>query len=214
MDMRNIGLAGIVGAIALACTNLPAFAANGLAVPEPETLWPQWKARIAVQTGSLSPVTLSGRPASALVASSAASLNGGSASRGLQGAAVLGDYYFAKPSFGAFRASGGLLIGAQGGAPLLNTLAGNRLDLAVNNLGLNSVPPGQETPATVPYVGLGFTGGGWRSLAITADLGLVAERQANAGSIGRAVFGSQGMDTALREMRLSPVLQLGVRYTF
>lgn len=214
MEKRNIGLAFKRGVAALACTSLPVFAANGLAVPEPEALWPQWQARIAVQTGSLSPVTLSGQPANALIASNGANVSGGSASRGLQGGAVLGDYYFAKPSFGAFRASGGLLIGAQGGAPLLNTMAGSHVELAVNSLGLSGAPPGLDGPGTVPYVGLGFTGGVWRSLAITADLGLVAERPAHAGGVGRAVFGNQGMDTALREMRLSPVMQVGVRYTF
>ena len=210
MNRHCVGLALKRCAAALACTNLPALAANGLAVPEPEALWPQWQARIAVQTGSLSPVTLAGRPVGALTAP----FHGSNSSRGLQGGAVFGDYYFARPSFGAFRASGGLLIGSQGGAPLLSTTAGTRVDLAVNGLGLNSVSPGMDAPATVPYLGLGFTGNGWRSLAITADLGLVAERAAGAGGIGRAVFGNQGMDTALREMRLSPVLQLGVRYTF
>ena len=66
----------------------------------------------------------------------------------------------------------------------------------------------------MPYLGLGFTGAAWRSVAITADLGLVAERPSNAGGLGRAVFGNQGMDSALRDLRLSPVLQLGVRYQF
>ena len=34
------------------------------------------------------------------------------------------------------------------------------------------------------------------------------------GGVGRAVFGNQGMEGALRDLRLSPVLQLGVSYTF
>jgi hypothetical protein len=32
--------------------------------------------------------------------------------------------------------------------------------------------------------------------------------------VSRAVFGNQAMDNALRELRLSPLLQLGVRYAF
>jgi hypothetical protein len=32
--------------------------------------------------------------------------------------------------------------------------------------------------------------------------------------MARALFGNQGSDYSLREMRLSPVLQLGLRYTF
>jgi hypothetical protein len=51
-------------------------------------------------------------------------------------------------------------------------------------------------------------------LSITADLGWVAERPGAAGQVGRALFGNQGMDSALRDLRVSPVLQLGMRYTF
>ena len=64
--------------------------------------------------------------------------------------------------------------------------------------------------ATVPYLGLGFSGALWRnSLAVTADVGMVA-----GGSLGKALLGNQGVERALRDLRLAPVLQLGVRYTF
>jgi hypothetical protein len=127
----------------------------------------------------------------------------------------MGDYYFAAPSFGSFRASGGLMVGSQGGVPLASALAGPRLGLAVNNINTLINAPGADGPGTVPYLGIGFTGAAWRNgPAITADLGMVAERPGAAGGVGRAIFGNQAMDSALREMRLSPVLQLGVRYTF
>jgi hypothetical protein len=72
-----------------------------------------------------------------------------------------------------------------------------------------------DNPAAMPYLGLGFTGSPWHGgLALTADLGLVAERPGAAGNVGRAVFGNQGLDGALRELRLSPVLQLGVSVQF
>lgn len=73
-----------------------------------------------------------------------------------------------------------------------------------------------ETPAdAAPYVGIGYVGlavkGGW---GLKADLGLVAE----SGGLrsGRAPFGNGGLawDGALRELRLTPLLQLGVSYAF
>ena len=67
----------------------------------------------------------------------------------------------------------------------------------------------------MPYLGVGFTGAAWRGgLEISADFGLVAERPGAAIGLGRALFGSQALDGALRELRLSPVLQFGVRYAF
>jgi len=184
----------------------PALAANGLVAPAAAAAWPHWQARISVQTGTPSPLAAS-RPFDAT-----------GPQRGVQGASVLGDYYFAVPSYGAFRASGGLLTGAQAGTPLASASAGPRLGLAVNS---SSTPlgalgtSGSDLPGTVPYVGLGFTGAPWlNGLSLSADLGLVAEKPGAALGVGRAVFGTQGMDTALRELRLSPVLQLGLRYNF
>jgi hypothetical protein len=197
MNVRTTALSLTLGA------TLAAHAAEGLVAPAADTLWPQWQARITVQA-----VTLSALPGTRL-------LDLAAAQRGVQGAAVLGDYYFATPAFGSFRASGGLMVGAQGGTPLASALAGARLGLAVNSGGGLSYRAANEAPGTVPYLGVGFTGAPWRSgLQITADLGMVAEHPGAAAGVGRALFGSQTLDGALREMRLSPVLQLGVRYAF
>lgn len=197
MNVRTTALSLTLGA------TLAAHAAEGLVPPAADTLWPQWQARITVQA-----VTLSALPGTRL-------LDLAAAQRGVQGAAVLGDYYFATPAFGSFRASGGLMVGAQGGTPLASALAGARLGLAVNSGSGLSYPAANEAPGTVPYLGVGFTGAPWRSgLQITADLGMVAEHPGAAAGVGRALFGSQTLDSALREMRLSPVLQLGVRYAF
>jgi hypothetical protein len=111
------------------------------------------------------------------------------------------------------------MIGPQAGAPLSSVAAGNWLGLAVNNGGGLAALPGADNAGGsnggLPYLGLGFTGASWSNgLAITADLGLVAEHASAAGGVGRAIFGNQGMESALREMRLSPVFQLGVRYAF
>lgn len=178
---------------------LAATASEGLVARAPETLWPQWQARISVQTTAISPLSLSNL------------LDSGAPQRVWQGGSVFGDYYFAAPAYGSFRASGGLMTGLQGGAPLLSTNAGPRLGLAVQGGG-NAATPLTDNPGTVPYLGLGFTGGVWsQALSVSADVGLVAERP---GAVGRAVFGNQGFEAALREMRLAPVLQLAVRYSF
>ncbi len=179
-----------------------AIAADGLNVPSAETLWPRWQARIAVQAASVSPLTLSRL------------FDGAAPQRGVQGGALLGDYYFATPSFGSFRASGGLVSGSLGGLPLAAGSAGPLLGLSVN-ASAQPLATGSEPPGTLPYLGVGFTGSPWlHGLAISADVGLVAERLSAASGVGRAAFGNQAMDNALRELRLSPMLQLGVRYTF
>ncbi len=179
------------------CGPMAALAGEGMVAPAVETLWPHWHARITVQTAAVSPLSYSQWT------------EGASAARSLQGGALLGDYYFATPAFGHFRASGGLMVGSTGGVPLWAAPAGQRLGLAVQAAG--AAPPGAaDLGATVPYLGLGFSGALWRNtLSVTADVGMVA-----GGSLGKALFGNQGMERALRDLRLAPVLQVGVRYTF
>lgn len=204
MNVRRVSPdKGLMVAFFATFTVFTVHAADGLVAPAPETLWPQWQARITVLTATTSPL-----------AASWADM--GSAPRGLQGGALLGDYYFSNTAWlSGFRASGGLLSGGLGGLPLASGTAGPRLGVSLVGSNGPAYQPGAEGPATVPYLGLGFTGPAWRTgLAITADLGLVAERPAAAGGLGRAMFGNQGMDRSLREMRVSPVMQLGMRYTF
>lgn len=182
-----------------------AGAAEGLVAPAPESLWPGWHARISLQIVETSPGSLS-----QLVDS-----NG--TTRGLQGGALLGDYYLAQPSFGTFRATSGLVIGAQGGAPMLSMAAGSRFGFAVQSGGLRApISAGTDLPSALPYLGLGFSGSSLlgTGLSISADVGLVGENQGSSGSLGRALLGNQGIESALREFRLSPMLQVGVRYTF
>jgi len=199
MDIRKVWLT-----LALVAASPAALAADGLTVPAPENLWPQWQARIAVQSASLSPLTLSGM------------FDSGAVQRSLQGAAMLGDFYFGDGAARGFRASGGLLVGQQSGAPWAATAAGSRLNLAVNSSSASSsLLPGSEPIGSATYLGLGYTGASARSSwALTADLGMATGRAGAAASVGRAVFGNQGMESALRDMRLTPVFQLGVRYAF
>ena len=161
-----------------------AAAADGLAQPDSHAIWPQWQARITDSTTQLAPVSLTERSDAALTSHTS-----------IPSSALLGDYYFDAPglrlpsSVGGLRATSGLVITTP------KTLLS------------------QPGPADgVPYLGLGYTGlalkGGW---GFTADFGLTME---NAGGVGQALFGNQGFDSALRDLRLSPVLQVGVRYAF
>lgn len=189
--------------LGLASAALGAGAAQGLSLPAAETLWPQWQARITLMT--------TGGTALALAPLSYS----GAAPSGLRGGALVGDYVFAAPAFGRFRASGGVLSGHLGGLPLANALAGQRLGVDVQRGVAPAWGQGAETPAARPYIGLGFSGAaGLAGLSLTADLGLVAEQPEAAVGLGRALFGNQGMERSLRELRLAPVMQLGVRYTF
>ena len=181
---------------------LAAWAGAGLSPPPADSVWPQWQARISLRTAAVSPLGQSGL------------LDSSQQQRSWQVGSMLGDYYFATPSFGNFRASGGLMMGATGGAPLLSTGAGQRIGLSLQSLGA-TLSPGTEQPGAVPYLGLGYSGSAWRNaLSLTADLGWVAEQPSAAASAGRALLGTQGRDSAWRELRLSPVLQVGLRYSF
>ncbi len=202
MHMRKRGLSLGLSLMLIGTVSV-AGAAQGLSRPAADMVWPQWQARITLMTSGASTLAL------------APLAESGAAPRGLRGGALLGDYVFARPAFGNFRASGGLMSGHLGGLPLASTSAGGRFDVSVQRSALSTWLPGTEAPATLPYLGLGFSGAaGLAGLSLTADLGLVAERPEAAVGLGRALFGNQGMERSLRELRLAPVMQLGVRYTF
>jgi hypothetical protein len=118
-------------------------------------------------------------------------------------AALLGDYYFPLSRWlpltpeGGLRATSGLITTSGLRAPR------ETLSLA-------------ETPDTQPYLGLGYTHaalrGGW---GFSADVGVVAQSPQAAVRFGRALLGNgQSLDDAVRNLRLTPLVQLGVRYTF
>lgn len=196
--MKMHALCSLMLLVGLPCL---ARAAEGLSAPSAEALWPQWQARLALQTAPVQ------RP------SLWSALDRANQPRTAQGGALLGDYYFAQPSLGHFRASGGLMFGATGGAPSV-AAGGSRWGLLVQSLGAVT-NASAETAGTVPYLGLGFTSAAWRNAwYLTADLGWVAEQPSALGGFSRALQGSLGWDQALRDMRLAPVVQLGVRLAF
>jgi len=193
-------VAGALGSLA----PIAAQANQGLVASAGEWLWPQLQARITVQTAAMAPVTLT-----RLFEPGAAAL------RGVQGGSLLGDYVFATPGFGNFRATSGVMLGGPGGAPVLNAMPLTRVGVTVlDGAAIGSSIPA-DGPSTLPYLGLGYSSASlWRSLSVSADVGLVAGRPAGLSGLGRAMLGNQAMDAAVRDLRLAPVLQLGVRYSF
>ncbi len=188
-------------AFALAALGGGVSAGNGLTAPQGDWLWPQVQVRIAVQSAALSPLagaSLAGEPARGTA-------------YGLQGGALLGDVVLAQPSFGVFRATSGVLLGQAAGASLRDLSLGERIGVSL----LEGVagPQGHvANPITLPYLGLGYRSPAvWSGLSLSADLGFTA---AGLGGVGRALAGQQAWDMALRDVRLAPLLQLGLRYSF
>lgn len=172
-------------------------AADGLSVPRTDTLWPQWQARVQLQTASLLPL-------------------GVGTSQEIKGGAVLGDYVLIQPSFGVFRATGGVVIGSLASTPLYKALPGQTPGLDVQGNGLQPrLLAVADSPQALPYLGLGFSAAPLgQSFSVSADFGLVAQSPGSSIELGRALLGNQGVERAFRELRLSPMAQLSVRYSF
>lgn len=175
-------------------------AQQGLQWPATETLWPSVWARITLQTAAVSPLKLSdwGR----LQAAEA----------GLSGGAVLGDYVFAEPGFGSFRATTGLFFGMPGEQPRFGVAsysAGSRLGLALGSSGARRLGAGASWQA-LPYLGVGFSSPlGDSGFSLSADLGLLAEPEGSGTGLRL-----RNNDAGQRDLRLAPLLQFGMRYTF
>lgn len=131
-------------------------------------------------------------------------------------ARLLGDYYFSSRDLrtgtaGGFRATSGLLVGSRL-TPWSPTLGASGTGISVERrvLAASAVDNG-----TVPYVGLGWSGASLRSgWAFSADLGVMSLNPGGAVKFGRVLGNLQNLDDVLRDMRLSPMLQLGVSYSF
>jgi hypothetical protein len=118
---------------------------------------------------------------------------------------LMGDYYLLGPArifgpdaSGGLRLTSGLFSGPRGamfGQSRHRTLADNG-----------------DINTTWPYLGLGYSAaslrGGW---GFSADLGLAAEQP---GMLRLGRMFSRDLDDQLRELRLRPLLQVGVSYAF
>ena len=147
--------------------------------------------------------------------------------RSLRGVAVLRDYYFdwgepldlALAAPGGLRATGGLVVTPRSGAATPSSRRVGAYGASATGLRGTTIANAWSDPNSdlipVPYVGLGYTqlpgrtGWGFR-----ADFGLMALSPQSAVKFGSALSGAQGIDDVLGDMRLSPLIQIGVSYSF
>jgi hypothetical protein len=207
--MRNTAwmFAAALAALPLA----PATAADGdgLGAASAQQLpWARWQGRLSLVT--------SGDPWRLGVEGPAVKLSS---------ASLMGDYYFSRPltgpnQLGGLRATSGLIFGPRSipstGQPGLAN--GSAFSIASRSFGRTPMPYGSESAsdnATLPYVGIGYTGlsarGGW---AFSADLGVVGQGPANAARFGRSGSSGPTLDDLVRDLRMTPLIQLGVSYSF
>jgi hypothetical protein len=191
-------------------TAVPALAAEGSGLtPSAEASpWTRhWQGRLSLSVQS--PALRTG-------------LGGDDGSLQITGLSLLGDYYFARAlpllaSEGGFRATSGLILGGRtqtwGSRPQLGGLSVER-----RSIGSGLAAPGADAvadAATKPYLGVGYSGlSPKRAWSFSADLGLMALAAGNAVKLGRVFNGGPSLDEVVRDMRLAPVLQLGVSYSF
>ena len=193
---------------------------SGLRAPG-EAPWPRWQGRLGLTTTL--PLHSAGPTARR---DSGLDLALPTETRSLS---LLGDYYFAQQNDlsspggygGGFRATGGVLLGnraALGSAlPAAGPASlGGGFNLERRHVGYGSLSGAGDAGdlGGVPYVGVGYTGlrslrgtgGGW---AFSADLGVMALQPSSAFRLGQ-----QAISDTLRDLQFSPLLQVGVSYSF
>lgn len=187
--MNRIGLVAVSMFFSLASA---ACFAEGLSVTRGDAVWPSWQGRHVRLTTTQPTVAWW------------AGVDERRQHSVPMNALLLGDYYFSMPGWqmrqGSLRASSGLMV---------------TLRPAGTGLRVNAAHGLAPTASALPYVGLGYAGlsakGAW---TLSADIGLVAENPSGSAQIGRALFGHQSLDAALRDMRLTPLLKMAVNYAF
>ena len=199
----------VFGAPALA-QNAALFAQAGNGLHTDDSAWPRWQGRIGITTASDVQERFDRPPAAT-------------------GLGLFGDYYFLQQGAaaegrygGGFRATGGLLLGPRRLAwsgPDATAGLGHGVNAQRRNfsLWLPAAPTadgGDPGGSSATYLGVGYTGlrslkatgGGW---SFSADVGVMALQPR---SVVR--FGQQSVSDTLRDLQLSPLLQLGVSYSF
>lgn len=145
----------------------------------------------------------------------------------ISGASLLGDYYFGRTALhdgdvSGIRATSGVYLGSRlgmWGGTGAQGLSSAAFSVETQTFGLASavIGPSNDTAdsGAVPYFGLGYSGSSAKSgWGFSADLGLLALNPSGAVRFGRSLGAGQSLEDTLREMRLSPVLQLGASYSF
>lgn len=132
-----------------------------------------------------------------------------------RGLSLMGDYFFSRSlheggGASGFRATSGLVIGAR---PTLWIGPTGRSAGAALSLERRTLADPNADSAALPYLGVGYSGltgrGGW---SFSADFGLVAGSPSV--RLGRSPSSAAALDEQVRDLRLSPVLQVGASYSF
>ncbi|GAA0768097.1 hypothetical protein LRH25_04040 [Ideonella azotifigens] len=203
---RHALLAGVMGAATLAASAASAASAatvgDGLRLNGDSAAWPQWQTRLSIGAQPLGPAPN--------MLDSRLSL----------GASLAGDRYFDIGRIGdggGLRATGALLFGSPSvalGAPGAYGSGSLLMSRATFGGSSQASESALDTTAT-PYLGMGYTAWWARSgLGLSADLGLLATR--NAGGSRRLLSGNpnSGLDDPSRPYQLAPVLQVQLSYSF
>ena len=195
----------LCGALALAPTL--ASAAEPESNAAEATTWAHWQGRLSLALPAAAPWQYG-------VESPA--FKSGSAS-------FMGDYYFSRSlvgpkQLGGFRATSGLIVGSRSAPFVAAPALGDSRGLSATSRRFAAPGITGDTPndtSALPYLGLGYTNlsarGGW---GFSADLGLLGQTAGGSVRLGRSFNVSQSLDDAVRELRATPLLQLGVSYAF
>jgi hypothetical protein len=209
--MRN-RLQKVLSAAALMMTAATAWADGGLSLREDPLYWPRFQGRLSLgTTTSLSSQGLRPDP----LRSQPGDVKLGSLS-------LMGDYYLTGPLVGGHRLAGGLratsglVIGPRNAllsnpalpSPQASPFALSRL---AGGVPASTIDGGSSELGTAPYLGIGYTGVSVKgAFSFSADVGLAGPGL----RFGRTPSSSQSVDDVLRDLRLTPVIQLGVSYSF
>ena len=140
----------------------------------------------------------------------------------VQSISLMRDYYLTGPWVaaglqGGLHTTGGLIVtpGARRAgqsAAGLTTLERRTAGRGASTLGADAPTDGSST---IPYVGIGYIGQSTRGRwSFSADVGLMALAAGNVVKFGGVFTGSQSLDGVTRELRLAPVMQMGLSYSF
>ena len=202
---------------ALMGTGGPAWSADGTGLQPNDSSWfhGRWQARIELSQG------IGGRRHS-----DPYNLATDTTRSSLRGLAVLRDYYFdrgdppelASAPAGGLRATGGLVVTPRSALATASSRRGSAYGTSAPGLTGHAPASRWSDPNNdvipVPYLGLGYTDlprhTGW---GFRADFGLMALSPQSAVKFGSALS-AQGIDDLLRDLRLSPLIQIGVSYSF
>ncbi len=100
-----------------------------------------------------------------------------------------------------------LRLGHTGGLRLTSGLLLNQRS--------GNLAPDTDNRSAWPYLGVGYSSGGVRGdWGFSADIGMAAQSLGATVRLGRVLGGSFSLADAVRDLRLQPVVRLGVNYSF